>query len=513
MAQKKYVSIEKLGLYHEKEVARVNGLISTAKTEANAYADSLAKNYDAAGMAVTEAGKVQTKLDEEVTRAKAAEEANAAAAKKAQDDVIALAGKVGEVAEGSTVVGMIDAVDAIADANAADIVTMKGQIDALEKGTYDDTEVRGLIQDNADAIDALEGVHADDKAELEGKINAKADQTALDGVSAVANAAVKQADYDVKVKALEDEDARIVGLVEAEAERAAGVEADHEERLVEVEAFFKLAEGEQLDTALDTLKEIQDYVTGEGAAADKMVEDIAANKKLIEDHIATDHDFAGADAALKAELEGKINAKADNSALTELAGKVTTAEGEIDTLQTDLGKAQSDIEALQTAVGDGGSVEDMIDAAIETAMGEEETRVDGLLNGKVDKVDGKGLSTNDLTNELKAQYDAAYAHSQVAHAPADAQKNVIETVKVNGVALTVADKAVDVAVPTDNAQLANGAGYLVAADVANKADKATTLAGYGIADAYTSAQTDAAIATAMEQLVECGEQDIIDIFA
>lgn len=31
--------------------------------------------------------------------------------------------------------------------------------------------------------------------------------------------------------------------------------------------------------------------------------------------------------------------------------------------------------------------------------------------------------TNDLTNELKANYDAAYAHSKVAHAPSNAQKN------------------------------------------------------------------------------------------
>lgn len=53
--------------------------------------------------------------------------------------------------------------------------------------------------------------------------------------------------------------------------------------------------------------------------------------------------------------------------------------------------------------------------------------VDGLgiaLNAKVDKVDGKGLSTNDLTDDMVDQYDAAYAHSQAAHAPVGAQKNV-----------------------------------------------------------------------------------------
>ena len=45
------------------------------------------------------------------------------------------------------------------------------------------------------------------------------------------------------------------------------------------------------------------------------------------------------------------------------------------------------------------------------------------ISGKVDKVDGKGLSTNDLTNELKTNYDSAYNHSISSHAPSNAQKN------------------------------------------------------------------------------------------
>ena len=45
------------------------------------------------------------------------------------------------------------------------------------------------------------------------------------------------------------------------------------------------------------------------------------------------------------------------------------------------------------------------------------------LSGKVDKVTDKGLSTNDLTNTLKTNYDTAYTHSQSTHAPSNAQKN------------------------------------------------------------------------------------------
>ena len=36
------------------------------------------------------------------------------------------------------------------------------------------------------------------------------------------------------------------------------------------------------------------------------------------------------------------------------------------------------------------------------------SKIHTLLQGKVDKVDGKGLSANDLTAALKGNYDAAY---------------------------------------------------------------------------------------------------------
>ena len=66
------------------------------------------------------------------------------------------------------------------------------------------------------------------------------------------------------------------------------------------------------------------------------------------------------------------------------------------------------------------------------------------ISGKVDKVSGKGLSTNDLTNALKSNYDAAYTHSQSAHAPSNAQANIIEDVKVNNVSLKITDKSVNI---------------------------------------------------------------------
>ena len=53
----------------------------------------------------------------------------------------------------------------------------------------------------------------------------------------------------------------------------------------------------------------------------------------------------------------------------------------------------------------------------------------------------------------------AYDHSQTAHAPADAEANVIETVKVNGEALTPTSKAVNITVPTKVSDLENDEGF------------------------------------------------------
>lgn len=52
------------------------------------------------------------------------------------------------------------------------------------------------------------------------------------------------------------------------------------------------------------------------------------------------------------------------------------------------------------------------------------------------------------------------------------QANVIETVKVNNVALVPSSKAVNITVPTDNSVLTNGAGYQTAKDVTDAINEA-----------------------------------------
>ena len=338
---------------------------------------------------------------------------------KVQGSVDTLAGKVGVVPEGSTVMGIITNIQE----NAYDDTELRGLVDGLGETKADKEQVAkdiaaavkveeeariAAVSGVQGAVDGLAQTHATDKSTLEGAIALKADITALNAVSDVANAAVKQSDYDVKVKALEDEDVRIVGLVEAEAERAAGVEAGLEERLVEVEAFFKLAEGEQLDTALDTLKEIQEYVTGEGAAADQMVLDIAANKKAIEDHVATNHDFAGADAALKAELEGKINGKVAQGDFDVVEGRVDTLEGEMDAVEGRATSLEGRMTTVEGAVATKAEAQDLTDAvaALEGA--------DAGLAGRIEALeakhgDGEGTVESLIATAKQEAIDAAAA--------------------------------------------------------------------------------------------------------
>ena len=129
------------------------------------------------------------------------------------------------------------------------------------------------------------------------------------------------------------------------------------------------------------------------------------------------------------------------------------------------------------------------------------TKVKEALGGKVDKVAGKGLSTNDLTTELKKGYDGAV--TDVANLKrVGAEKNTIVGIKVNGTAQTPdSNRNVDITVPTDSEiaekiegygyqtetqvnQIIAGKGYQTAAQVK------TTVEGYGY---QTAAQVNTAI--------------------
>lgn len=181
--------------------------------------------------------------------------------------------------------------------------------------------------------------------------------------------------------------------------------------------------------------------------------------------------MAAKNAILKAMVEGVLT----EILVKTTAENVTVMDGEVEkTLATKLAEiatsAASGITASEADTKISTAISELIDGAPETydtlkeiadyisTHEEAASALNAAIGNKVDKVEGKGLSANDFTDAYKAaldsyaakaaNWDAAYAHSQAAHAPVGAQVNVIETVKVNGAALTPDDsKAVDVTVP------------------------------------------------------------------
>lgn len=166
-----------------------------------------------------------------------------------------------ELAKKDTV---INEVKETANENAANIVTMKAQIEALEAGTYDDTELRNLISGNT--------------TNIETNTNAI---TTLNG------------------------DASVEGSVANTATSVAAAEV------------AKIVAG--ADASFDTLKEIADWIANDTTGSAEMANDIAALEVLVGDKsVATQI----AD-AIAAEGLDKYALAADLTALVE---RVTALE-------------------------------------------------------------------------------------------------------------------------------------------------------------------------------------------
>ena len=108
-------------------------------------------------------------------------------------------------------------------------------------------------------------------------------------------------------------------------------------------------------------------------------------------------------------------------------------------------------------------------------MGRKYVDLDGLSHFKskmdniyVGKQTGKGLSTNDYTNEEKTKlaglsnYDDTEIRQMIAQA-----SGAIDTIKVNNVEQTITNKTVNITVPTATNDLINDSNYQTDTDVEN----------------------------------------------
>ena len=154
----------------------------------------------------------------------------------------------------------------------------------------------------------------------------------------------------------------------------------------------------------------------------------------------------------------------------EMSGYLTKTEAETTYVAKEEGKTliSADlIEKLTNMNADG--EKNVINAVSEEFSIDAETRTLSLATGKITqdkiaglaealakKVDaeaGKGLSTNDFTNDLKSKLDAIEA---------GAQANVIENVSMNGEALVIAEKGVNIPLATNTT-----VGVIKGSDVEN----------------------------------------------
>ena len=83
-------------------------------------------------------------------------------------------------------------------------------------------------------------------------------------------------------------------------------------------------------------------------------------------------------------------------------------------------------------------------------------KIKNALAGKVDKVDGKGLSTNDYTSNEKTKLSGIASGAQV---------NVLEGIQKNGTAVTITNKIANISVPTKTSDITNDSGFITSADV------------------------------------------------
>ena len=507
---KKYLDL--VGAEHLVDLVKAEDV--KVKEDANAYADSLAKNYDAAGSSATaetnakeytnqlvagletkgEAAKVQGKLDEEVQARKDADAALQSAidgvstvanknkeditainhaetgilavANKHTDDKIAevqgninaLSDKVGEIPEGSTVMGIIENIQE----NAYDDTELRGLIFGLDANKADKTQVATdistAVKAETDArIEAISGVQgevnaikddylkASDKEELEGKINLKADQSALDAVSSVANAASTKVELKAEENRAKGEETRIEGLVTAEVERATGVEADFKSRIEAMEVFWDTTE--DADGVVNKLKEIQEYIASDETGAATMAGNIQKNTQ---DIAAMDEAYKSADSTLQEnidKLSGVVNGKVAQGDFEALEGRMDDAESAIDTVEGRLDVVEPKVVTLEGkmtsvegAVATKAEAQDLTDAIatlngvdadlderlqlVEAQLGDGENSVSDLIADA--KQEAIGAAANDATSKANKALEDAKKYADEEDAKIESRVGVLE---------------------------------------------------------------------------------------
>lgn len=442
-------------------VANAIAAAKKAGDDAKAAADAAQSTADSkTTMAEVEAKNYATKTEAQgyADAKDSAISAAKAAADAAQADVDALEAKVGTVPEDKTVVQMI------ADAQAA--------------ATYDDTALAGRV------------------STIEGDYLKTADKTELSNTISSIDTAYKAADTALsnRVKTIEDDYLKAADKTEL-ANSIADVKSD-------VDTFLAAANigGE----AIDTLKEIQDYISSDGTAAAEMTNKIGALETTV-----------GKAADGENEATGLVKSVADNA--SAIAAEKSRAEGveanlaQADTDNLAAAKKYADDAIIGLKIGDYAKKSDL-----DTHTGDTTVHITADERSKWNAAESKAhthsnkalLDTYTQTEENLADAVAKkHSHANAAELDKIADGNVAKWNAAQANAEATAASALSsakselegkitaaqTAAEGKVTELANGAVKTNTDDISTlktgKADKATTLAGYGITDAYTKTET------------------------
>lgn len=408
MAQNKYVDLTGLTHYDSKIKTYIDEKDSTALASAKSYADSLADNYDAAGVAETKVNAlangqvktnteaiaklngdattdgsvaksiadVKTEIEADISAVESKATAAQSSADAAQSDVDALEAKVGTVPDGSTVMGIIT---------------------NIQENAYDDTTVKALIQTNADDIDALETR----ATAVEGKVATLIGSDVDKSVRTIANEELATQLIPENAKESLDTLSEIAAWIQAHPDDASAMNQSIEnlKTLVgtipegatstTISAYIQEAvnaeetRAESVESGLDTRLEAVETKLGDGTGS--VTEQIStAKSEAISEATAT----ATSDATAKAN-QALTDAKSyTDTEIGKTNTNVTTNTNDISSLKTRMTTAESDIDELQAAIADGGSVTTAIAEAKKAGI-DAQADVDALettvstLSGKV----------------------------------------------------------------------------------------------------------------------------------
>lgn len=490
--ERKYLSLEKLGLYDEKIKKVITDGDAAALKAAKDYADGLAENYDAAGSAASAEAAAKAHAEAQVAAeaaiARAAEQANAGAADAAQAAAEAAQAAAdaaqGEVDALETLVGTLPA-----EATATDVV---GYVIERTSGIATDaalSELTGRVTQAEKDIDAIEAdyLKAADKTEVVGKI--EAEQARAEGIEAGLEGRLAAVEADYLVEADKTELADAIALKAAQADFVALKE--------DVDAFF--ADADMTESAKDTLKELQEYIASDetGAAA------MAASIKQNADDIDALEGRMG-------EAETAIGTKAASADLEAAVGRIATLEGAsathattaaleaaVEALEGADAEMAGKITALEGKFGEGeGSVEDMIADAEAAAVTEAVAQAEAKDVARL--AEAKKYTDDTITGLDLANTYAAKTHGH-------------EMAEVNGLVDALAGKQAvgDYATKAEAQAMADGKDAAIAEAKKAGTDAAAALEAYKTTNDKAVADNAAAIAA----FVEISEAEINALFA